>query len=72
MGRVLAKVSITLRIDEGLLNELKRKAELEGDGRYQPYLVEILRQSLEGDSLIKKLEVLVRKAVREELQHVQR
>jgi len=40
------KVRITTLIDADLLDELKRRAKMDGDGRYQTYLNQFLRQAL--------------------------
>lgn len=44
-----SKVRITTLIDTDILNELKRRAHKDGDGRYQTYLNQFLRQALFSD-----------------------
>jgi len=41
-----SKVRITTLIDTDILDELKRRAQMDGDGRYQTYLNQFLRQAL--------------------------
>ena len=41
-----SKVRITTLIDTDILDELKRRAQTDGDGRYQTYLNRFLRQAL--------------------------
>jgi uncharacterized protein (DUF4415 family) len=45
-----SKIRITTLIDTDILDELKRRAYSEGDGRYQTYLNQFLRQALFRDS----------------------
>jgi hypothetical protein len=41
-----SKIRITTMIDTDILDELKRRSKLEGDGRYQTYLNHFLREVL--------------------------
>ena len=45
-----SKIRITTLIDTDILDELKRRANSEGDGRYQTYLNQFLRQALFSNS----------------------
>jgi uncharacterized protein (DUF4415 family) len=45
-----SKIRITTMIDTDILDELKSRAQREGDGRYQTYLNQFLRQTLFVDS----------------------
>ena len=46
LGTGKAKIRITTMIDTDLLDELKRRANADGDGRYQTYLNQFLRVAL--------------------------
>lgn len=46
LGQSKAKIRITTMIDIDILNELKKRATSEGDGRYQTYLNQLLREVL--------------------------
>jgi uncharacterized protein (DUF4415 family) len=53
-----SKIRITTLIDTDILDELKRRANSEGDGRYQTYLNQFLRQALFSDSLFDEKRVI--------------
>ena len=46
LGKDKSKVRITTLIDTDILDELKRRAQMDSDGRYQTYLNQFLRQAL--------------------------
>ena len=53
-----SKIRITTLIDTDILDELKRRANSEGDGRYQTYLNQFLRQALFSDSVFDEKRVI--------------
>ncbi len=63
------KERITIRLDADLLEWFRRKANEQGGGNYQTMINLALRQYIEGQQ--EPLEELVRRVVREELEHYQ-
>ncbi len=63
------KERITIRLDADVLEWFRRQANEQGSGNYQTMINLALRQYIEGQQ--EPLEELVRRVVREELEHYQ-
>jgi uncharacterized protein (DUF4415 family) len=59
-----AKIRITTMVDADIIAELKRLARTQGDGRYQTYLNQFLREHLFGDADQERIEEVVRQMVK--------
>ena len=62
------KVRITIRIDRDIVDWFRSKVEEQGGGNYQTMINDALRTCIERQEL--PLEDVLRRVVREELQHV--
>ncbi len=63
------KERITIRLDADILEWFRQLANEQGGGNYQTLINQALRQYIEGHQV--PLEELVRRVVREELEHYQ-
>ncbi len=61
------KERITIRLDADILEWFRQQADQQGGGNYQTLINQALRQFIQGHEL--PLEELVRRVVREELEH---
>ncbi len=61
------KERITIRLDTDILEWFRQQADAQGGGNYQTLINQALRQYIQGQQV--PIEDLVRRVVREELEH---
>ena len=53
-----SKIRITTLLDTDILEELKQRSQIEGDGHYQTYLNQILRRALFDDETFEEQRII--------------